>query len=81
MSEHEFFDQICVALAGRAAELEFYDEITTGASDDLNKTFQMARSMVSKYGMFKDIGYVSFQEGSYQKTYGSKTNTDIDQAT
>lgn len=73
-------DKICKILGGRVAEEEFFGKITTGAYDDLNKAFDMARNMVTKLGMSQKIGYINFAENQYGiKTYSDETNTIIDQ--
>ena len=56
-----FSDKICVSLGGRAAEKIFFDSVTTGASDDLDKVTKMAYSMVTTYGFSKKIGQVNFR--------------------
>jgi cell division protease FtsH len=48
-------EQIAVMLGGRAAESVVFNEITTGASDDINKATEVARMMVTEYGM-SDLG-------------------------
>jgi cell division protease FtsH len=51
-----------VLYGGRAAEEIFYgkDNITTGASNDIERATQIARQMVTRYGMFSDIGAENF---------------------
>jgi cell division protease FtsH len=51
-----FMDFITVALGGRVAEELIFDEITTGARDDLDKVTQIARQMVTRYGMSEKLG-------------------------
>lgn len=48
--------QIAIALGGRVAEELVYDEITVGASNDLQKVTQIARAMITQYGMSEDLG-------------------------
>jgi cell division protease FtsH len=48
-------EQIAVMLGGRAAESLVFNEVTTGASDDINKATEVARMMVTEYGM-SDLG-------------------------
>jgi len=49
-------DQIAVLLGGRTAEELFCDDITTGASNDLERATKLAREMVTRYGMSKELG-------------------------
>jgi len=74
-------DIICMALGGRCSEQLFFDRITTGAFDDLQKVTQMAYSIVAQYGMNKNIGNVSFKEegeSSFFKPYSEETAQMID---
>lgn len=52
-------EQIAVMMGGRAAESLVFDDVTTGASDDINKATQVARAMVTKFGMSK-LGPINF---------------------
>jgi len=61
MSSGELTDRMTVLLGGRAAESIVFGEISTGASDDLAKATNIARSMVTRYGMNKDLGMVSLE--------------------
>ncbi len=70
MSRDEMESRIAIALAGRAAEWIIYGKYTTGASDDINKATQMARSMVCRYGMSEAIGPVSIGEQSQEVFIG-----------
>ncbi|MDD5693127.1 MAG: ATP-dependent zinc metalloprotease FtsH [Patescibacteria group bacterium] len=56
ISRSELRDDIAMMLGGRAAEKIFFNEITTGASNDLEKATQMARDMVTRYGMSDKLG-------------------------
>lgn len=55
-------DTMCMALGGRAAELIFFDEISTGAQDDLAKVTESAYNQVLLYGMSEVVGHVSFPD-------------------
>ena len=70
MSRDEMENRIAIALAGRAAEWIIYEKYTTGASDDINKATQMARSMVCRYGMSDAIGPVSIGEQNQEVFVG-----------
>lgn len=52
-------EQIAVMMGGRAAESMVFEDITTGASDDIQKATQVARAMVTKFGM-SDLGPITF---------------------
>ena len=74
---------IKTALGGRIAEEIFYDSVTTGASDDINKVTQIAQGLVQTYGMTNKIGLVGYGsmmgEQSFQKPYSDDTNWEIDE--
>jgi ATP-dependent Zn protease len=55
-------ERMCVLLAGRAAEVAIFGEISSGAQDDLEKVTELAYSLMLSYGMNKDIGSLSFSE-------------------
>ena len=63
-------DQIAVLLAGRAAEELFCDDITTGASNDLERATKMARQMVTRFGMSDDLGTQVFGEANHEVFLG-----------
>ena len=58
-SRAHFLDELAVSLGGYAAELTAFGELTTGASDDLRKATDLARALVTKYGMSDKIGPLS----------------------
>ncbi len=60
MTKEELENKIAVLLGGRAAEKIIYDHLSTGAADDLVKATDIARSMVTRYGMDPDLGHVSY---------------------
>ena len=55
-SKAKFRDDLAFALGGRAAEEIVFSDITTGASNDLERVTQMARAMVTRYGMSEKLG-------------------------
>jgi cell division protease FtsH len=61
MSRGELNNKMTVLLGGRASESIFFDDISTGASDDLAKATDIARSMVTRYGMDEGVGLVSLE--------------------
>lgn len=60
MGKKELLNRIATLLAGRAAEEIIFDDISTGAHNDLSKATDIARSMVKEYGMSDKIGQVYF---------------------
>jgi cell division protease FtsH len=58
----KFEDDIAGLLGGRVAEEVIFDEITTGASNDLERVTAIARNMVTRYGMSEKLGPVTFGE-------------------
>lgn len=66
VSKKQFMDQICASLGGRAAEEIIFDEITSGALDDLEKTTKQAYTMVAYYGLDEEIGPISFYDSTGQ---------------
>lgn len=61
MSRQELEQKISVLLGGRAAEKLVFGMLSTGAADDLGKATDLARDMVTRYGMDEDLGYVAFE--------------------
>jgi cell division protease FtsH len=57
----ELEQKISVLLGGRAAEKLVFDVLSTGAADDLAKATDIARDMVTRYGMDEGLGYVAFE--------------------
>lgn len=55
-SRNKFYDDIAMALGGRVAEELIFDDITTGASNDIQRVTQQARAMVTQYGMSERLG-------------------------
>ena len=61
MTRAELAQKIAVLLGGRAAEKLIFSQLSTGAADDLAKATDIARDMVTRYGMDEDLGYVAFE--------------------
>ncbi|KKT83284.1 MAG: ATP-dependent zinc metalloprotease FtsH [Candidatus Giovannonibacteria bacterium GW2011_GWC2_44_9] len=59
-SKTHFLSELAVSLGGYAAELVSFGELTTGASDDLKKATDLARALVTKYGMSEKVGPLAF---------------------
>jgi cell division protease FtsH len=62
MSKSELLDKIAVALGGRAAEEIQFEDMSTGAHNDLARATDIARSMVKEYGMSVNLGHVYFEK-------------------
>ena len=63
-------DQIAVLLAGRTAEELFCSDVTTGASNDLERATKLARTMVTRYGMSEELGAQVFGEAQHEVFLG-----------
>lgn len=74
----QIIDQIGVSLGGRVAEETVYGEITTGASDDLKKSTEMARRMVTEFGMSDKLGPLTFGKRSDHMFMGREMGTERD---
>ncbi len=59
-SRNEMLESIVVDLGGRVAEAIVLDDISTGASNDIEKATKTARAMVTKYGMTKELGCINY---------------------
>ncbi len=67
MTKAEMEAELVTLLAGRASEELFFDSISTGASNDIEKATRMARAMVTRYGMSEEFGLMGLEtvEGQY----------------
>ena len=79
----QLLDEMCMALGGRAAEEIVFGKISTGALSDLERITKMAYSIVSVYGMNKNIGNISFFDSkqsdyNFTKPYSESTAEKID---
>jgi cell division protease FtsH len=90
MDRRELLDRMAVLLAGRAAEALIFDEVSTGAGDDLARATEIARSMVVRFGMDAKLGQVAYEPetqsllggaGEWRPAhYGAQTADAIDAA-
>ena len=89
-SRRGMYEDIVVSLGGRVAEELIMDDISTGASNDIEKATKTARAMVTKYGMTKELGCVCYgtdnnsvflgrDMGSGTQDYSEATAAKIDQ--
>jgi cell division protease FtsH len=74
MTRAELQDRIAVMLAGRAAELVVFNEISTGASDDIQRASELARRMVTEFGMSDKLGTVRYATQQYQFLESGETS-------
>jgi cell division protease FtsH len=63
MTRRELENKMTVLLGGRAAETLVFDQLSTGAADDLVKATDIARSMATQFGMMAELGHVSYEQG------------------
>ena len=61
LTKNDLLRRIMVLLGGRAAELLVFGHLSTGAADDLARATQIARDMVTRYGMDDSLGFVAFE--------------------
>ena len=61
MTKEELENKMAVLLGGRAAELIVFNHLSTGAADDLRRVTDIARSMVTRYGMSEKLGSVAYE--------------------
>merc|ERR1712168_1145880 len=83
-SKEQLLDRMCMTLGGRASEQIFFNRITTGAQDDLQKVTQSAYAQITKYGMNEKVGNVSFQDPQpgemvFDKPFSEATAQTIDE--
>jgi len=73
LTRSELEDRIAVMLGGRAAEQVVFGEISTGASDDIMRATELARRMVTEFGMSERLGTVRYATQQYQFLSGETT--------
>ncbi len=89
MSREELQNKMAVLLGGRAAEMLMFSEVTTGAADDFDKVTQIARAMVTRYGMSDTLGQMTYEEqrqsflgqsqfSTQERQYSEETAREID---
>lgn len=93
MTQDELLDKMAVLLGGRAAEWTIFHHLSTGAADDLAKVTDIARDMVTRFGMEGKLGAVSYEsapspflaaplgfDAFRQRRYSDETAHAIDEA-
>ena len=85
MKKGELLDQITTLLGGRAAEEVMFDDVTTGASNDIEKATSIARAMVTQYGMSERFGMMGLEtisskylDGRPVSNCGEQTEAEVD---
>jgi len=88
MSREELAKKMAVLLGGRAAEQLVFDEVSTGAADDLSRATDIARSMVTRFGMGEKLGLATYESepspflnmtaGFQQRQFSEETAREID---
>ncbi|WP_315776763.1 MULTISPECIES: ATP-dependent zinc metalloprotease FtsH [unclassified Bradyrhizobium] len=81
MTREELENKMAVLLGGRAAELVVYGHLSTGAADDLRRVTDIARSMVTRYGMSEQLGSVAYERDNQSfLAPGSSRSADYGEA-
>jgi cell division protease FtsH len=90
MSRQELDNKMTVLLGGRAAEVLVFDEVSTGAADDLAKATELARNMVMRFGMGDKLGLATYESephsflpqqlvpGFVERRFSEETAREID---
>ena len=88
-TKSKMLNEITVSLGGRVAEELIFHDITTGDSQDLKQATNMARAMVTRYGMSDRVGLINYDDDSdevfigrdlaHSKSYGEEAVTVIDE--
>jgi cell division protease FtsH len=85
LTKSQLFERLCVMLAGRASESLIFNEISSGALDDLEKATKQAYTMIADLGMSERMKNISFydstgmRDASFQKPYSEETARLIDE--
>jgi cell division protease FtsH len=87
-TKNQFSDMMAVTMGGRVAEEQIFDEVTTGASNDIERATKIALGMIKRYGMSSALGPRTFgkreemiflgREISEERDYGDKVAEEID---
>ncbi|MGE0719833.1 MAG: ATP-dependent zinc metalloprotease FtsH, partial [Alphaproteobacteria bacterium] len=92
MTREELENKMCVLLGGRASEHVVFGHLSTGAADDLAKVTDIARAMVTRYGMSERLGHIALErdqrsylspnplaDGARERSYSDETAAAIDE--
>ncbi len=92
VTQSELENKMAVLLGGRAAEAIVFEEVSTGAADDLEKATEIARHMVTRFGMSEKLGQVTYETrqqaflgdtvvgGANAREYSEETAAEIDRS-
>ena len=88
MTRDKMLQEIMVSMGGRIAEELVFDEVTTGAAQDIKQATSIAKSMVTRFGFSKELGFINYDDDSddvfigkdlaHSKGYGEETASSID---
>ena len=88
-TKNQMFQNIVVSLGGRVAEELKIGDVTTGASQDIKQATDIARAMVTKFGMSEKLGLINYEQGddeifigrdlAHTRAYGERVATQIDE--
>ena len=88
MTKSRMMQEIMVALGGRIAEEIIFQDVTTGASQDIKQATKIARAMVTEYGMSEKVGMINYADDStevfigrdlaHARSYGQEVASQID---
>lgn len=85
ISKEDLQNELCILFGGRSAEEVKFDLVSTGASNDIEKATEIARNMVTKYGMSEKFGMMGLEtshgqyiDGGTNKNYSETTGKEID---
>lgn len=89
MTKEDLENKMAVLMGGRASEMLIFKQLSTGASDDLQKATNIAREMVMRFGMTDELGFVAYdersspflevKEGFSHQSYSDDTAKEIDE--
>lgn len=87
-TKKQFIADMAMLVAGHASEKEFFNDVSTGASDDLKRASEIARALVTRYGMSEKLGALTFgnteeaiflgREITTERNYSDSTAEEID---
>ena len=88
MSKEQMLGELVTLFGGRAAEEVVFHSVTTGASNDIERATQIARAMVTQYGMSEKLGMINYgsdddevfigRDLAHTRSYGERVASDID---
>lgn len=88
MTRDKMLQEIMVSMGGRIAEELVFDDVTTGAAQDIKQATSIAKSMVTRFGFSKELGFINYDDDSddvfigkdlaHSKGYGEETASSID---